>query len=88
MNKNKMLDEILRFLKKNPDSFILLDVFCENRWGYNPPLLEELKSELVKRELVEVSESNAFCIKVTEKGYYFEGFEPKKKKEGWLSRFF
>lgn len=88
MNKMSMLDEVLRFLKKNPDSFILLDVFCENRWGYNPTLLEELKGELLAMDLIEVSATNAFCIKITEKGYYFPGFAPKKKKESWISRFF
>lgn len=90
MTHDAMLDEVLRFLRKNPESYIFLDVFCENRWGFQPNVLEALRSELIAQELIESQDGQPYCIRLTPKGYQYYGYKSqrRKKSKSWWSRLF
>jgi hypothetical protein len=89
MTREEMLDDVLRFLRRNPESYIFLDVFCENRWGFKPQLVDSLRTELLSNHLIETSENQPNCVRITPKGFQYYGYRSSlKKKRRWWSRLF
>lgn len=74
-------DALLSYLKENKDTYILIDVYCEQQWGDNYQLYYSFAHHLKINGLTLVKNENDFSQIISQRGLGLKSFKKEYQKK-------